>query len=601
MEWSDERVSRLLSVLHARGEDWASVEVKAARGGYPEGLAHTLCAFANMPDGGTIVLGLDESAGFAPVGVWDLVSAEKRLADQARSAVVPPLAVTFTTASVQHVPILICDVAPVSSHDAPAHLRRGRVAYLRQSDGDYQMSDAEVSQVLARRSRPRADMATVDETDADDLDTDLVDAFCRAVRRRSRHHRELPDTEILRSFRVIEPKGRRLTIAGLYALGTDPQRYEPSLSATAAVRRADGPAGRSLGSLEHFSGPIPDLLADLGDWVDEVTRSHIDFLEDGRVRDRSELPATAVREILANALIHRDVGVHAQGKRVEVRLVPDMLVVKNPGGLWGVTTQQLGEGFGKSAVNEALYAICAHLHMRDGSRVIEAEGGGIAFARRAIDAAGLRPPRFLDTRVALTVELPRHALLPEEDMDWLAQLAPDRAGLDDVQRRIAVSMHHGGTWTNARVRQEFKDLGAAEARKALRGLTESGIAQQVGRGRGTAYVAADNGPGEHPDKIRPRVEGTRELPFAAVREDHRAPVREDGNPRRLPHGTTRVRVLDAIATGQGTTAGLARELDLTPGAIRLHLGALVADGEIIRHGGQGSRDTWYEVTGNQRP
>lgn len=38
----------------------------------PENLPETVCAFANMPGGGTIILGVDERANFAVVGVPNL-------------------------------------------------------------------------------------------------------------------------------------------------------------------------------------------------------------------------------------------------------------------------------------------------------------------------------------------------------------------------------------------------------------------------------------------------------------------------------------------------------------------------------------------------
>lgn len=42
------------------GFDSTEIEVKAARGGLPQNLGQTLSAFANMPDGGTLILGVDE-------------------------------------------------------------------------------------------------------------------------------------------------------------------------------------------------------------------------------------------------------------------------------------------------------------------------------------------------------------------------------------------------------------------------------------------------------------------------------------------------------------------------------------------------------------
>ncbi|MDR0837391.1 MAG: ATP-binding protein [Propionibacteriaceae bacterium] len=58
------------------------MEVKRGSRGCPD-VAETLCAFGNMPDGGLIVVGLDDSDGFRSVGVADPTTIESGIASQA--------------------------------------------------------------------------------------------------------------------------------------------------------------------------------------------------------------------------------------------------------------------------------------------------------------------------------------------------------------------------------------------------------------------------------------------------------------------------------------------------------------------------------------
>jgi ATP-dependent DNA helicase RecG len=127
------------------------------------------------------------------------------------------------------------------------------------------------------------------------------------------------------------------------------------------------------------------------------------FGDDGHGRDAPEIPSVAVRELAANALVHRDLSSRTQSKRVEVRLLPDRLVITSPGGLWGVSADRLGEPGGKSAVNESLYYICHFVHSSSQHRVIEGEGGGVREARDALREAGMAEPVFVDTGVSFTV------------------------------------------------------------------------------------------------------------------------------------------------------------------------------------------------------
>jgi ATP-dependent DNA helicase RecG len=158
-----------------------------------------------------------------------------------------------------------------------------------------------------------------------------------------------------------------------------------------------------MSDLVHLDGPIPDLLESALDWVARNIRTGVVFDASGNDRDEPELPLVAVREFIANALIHRDLSPRTQSKQVEIRLLPDRLIISSPGGLWGVSRDQLGEPGGKSAVNEFLYEIGRLVRTADGSRVIEGEGGGIREAKAALVRAGLPEPVFVDNGVSFAV------------------------------------------------------------------------------------------------------------------------------------------------------------------------------------------------------
>ena len=59
---------KVLDELRERGGDSYDVEVKTGANGIP-GLGQTLCAFANMPDGGTIIIGVSENLDFKVLGI----------------------------------------------------------------------------------------------------------------------------------------------------------------------------------------------------------------------------------------------------------------------------------------------------------------------------------------------------------------------------------------------------------------------------------------------------------------------------------------------------------------------------------------------------
>jgi ATP-dependent DNA helicase RecG len=56
-------IADLVASLRAAGGDTTAVEVKSAAGGIPQTLASSLSAFANLPGGGRIILGLTKRPG----------------------------------------------------------------------------------------------------------------------------------------------------------------------------------------------------------------------------------------------------------------------------------------------------------------------------------------------------------------------------------------------------------------------------------------------------------------------------------------------------------------------------------------------------------
>ena len=93
--YTPEEVTQTLNELRLLGRDSLTVEVKSAHNGYPSSIAETICSFANLPDGGTIICGVDESQDFAPVGVYDLEDLRAKIIDAAQN-LKPKIAVETT-------------------------------------------------------------------------------------------------------------------------------------------------------------------------------------------------------------------------------------------------------------------------------------------------------------------------------------------------------------------------------------------------------------------------------------------------------------------------------------------------------------------------
>lgn len=578
MEWTSETLAEVIVDLRDRGGDSSEIEVKSSAGGVPR-LSATLSAFANMPDGGTIILGLDESAGFAPTELGSLAELEQGVVSQARDTVSPPVQCQFQTLYYEGAELLIVHVAGLPLQARPA--RYGGKAYLRQSDGDYEMSEQEIAHLellkTQAHSPTRPDRESVLGTSIADLDEGLMARFIGEVRSSSRRYAVLPDDQLLRYTNVLNSDGQ-LTLAGLYSLGVLPQAASPSLGVTAAVRLSRDDSERRLHDLVHLVGPIPDLLDDATAWVERNTRAVLGYDQRGHGWEEHELPMRAVREIIANALVHRNLDSVTESKGVEIRLMDDRLVISSPGGLWGVSQSQLGHAGGKSAVNPFLYDICKHVRLRDGSRVIEAEGGGIREAIEALRDAGLRAPVFIDKGLQFTVVISRHALLDESDLKWLAEVTK---GLDlsSEQRSILASMRRGKEWTNATVRREFAPMDSTDARRLLQGLVATNLVEMDGERGNASYKIVGSTSSAAAHKVVDL--GSSHTGGGSLEE-----------PVKVKHAD----VLLPLMSDPMTFAQLVHESGLNEGQVRYALSKLLENEEVQMRGGRGHRDTVYMVS-----
>ena len=404
MEWSEGRLRNIIENLRRHGGDTETIEVKKAAGGVPGNLPETLCAFANMPDGGTVILGVDEGADFAMTGVEDAAAVEAAVLSQARNLIKPAPWLSTQTVTADGVDVVVCEVQGLLTSEKPARYK-GK-AYLRQADGDYVMNDNDLHILevakLNVNDRAHYDQTPISASSVSDLEDDFLQEYISNCRRSSRRLAQIhDDAEILRLTRVITSDGE-LTLAGLYALGKYPQGAEPGLRVTAAVRLPDDGTRQRTRNLTRFDGPLPVLLQDIMDWVEQNLSTVRGYVDSGHMQDRTELPLVAIRELVANALVHRDLGPDTlgAGKTVDIRITEKALIIVSPGGLRGLSVKQLESSeLTRVEVNPRLYYIATQLRTPDGYPIIEGEGGGIREAIKSMQEFGLEVPDFADNGV----------------------------------------------------------------------------------------------------------------------------------------------------------------------------------------------------------
>lgn len=576
MSWNDARLAETLADLRAFGDDTTLVECKTAAGGVPDNIGETLCAFANMPQAGTIILGVSERKGFEVTGVENPAEMEKAIASLNRNTVSPAPQLTFSHHIIDGKHVVVVEIAPLMPSEKPAFFRNK--AYLRQADGDYEMNSNDQKMLelsaLTEHQQPHFDFQTVPGTDTGVLDPEILKQYITSVRQsRSRVARIEDDAQLLQVTNVSDNQGN-IRLGGLYGLGYLPQSVEPALGATVAVRLSRGDGIGRHKNLKEIEGPLPVMLVEVMDWIRQNSDTVSRYTEDGHLVDEPEFPPTAIREVLANALVHRDLGPSMDvGKKVEIRITEKMLVVVSPGGLRGLSASQLeSPELTKAPVNKRLYEIARYLRTADGERFIEGEGGGIQEILTATREARLPKPRFIDSGVSFKVLFPRGSRFTEAENQWLKELQGKRGRqLTPTEEDLLVNLRNHGGATLRHIVQLYTPLGERTCKRMLEQLLDRGFLDQQDGIYGVA--------GENMSTVDQQVSAHVDRPLLAAM------------------GKNVPAVYNAIGIGESVTLkDLCEETGLSAAQVRYALDPLLAGNHVVMIGGQGRKATVYKRT-----
>lgn len=499
-----EELKQIVVRLRAQGTDDGQVEVKKSAAKLSSDVWESVSAFANT-HGGTIILGLDEQAGFVPVSSFAL--------DSVRDAFVSGIgdggadnAVLSSSPQyeMQRVPfeggqVLVIEIAEIDARLKPCFIKRKGVAngsYKRVDDKDIKLSPTEIYELQNILVPSAADRAAVPEATLADLDEGMLDRLiARELRRNAKSLRGV-DTreERLRRLNVTNNQGE-VRLAGLLAAGLYPQQYFPKLVVDVAVHA--GTEKAEPGQPRFLDRVICE--GSLGEVVQEAVRAVIKNLRTVSIvrgtgrHDEPEIPEEVLREAIVNAVVHREYSPYFTGQSVSVDVFSDRVVIMNPGGLWGGKTLETIQDGSSRCRNEALMKLMSSIPLPDGSGIpAEGQGSGIALMVREMQSRALEPPCFEADIDCFKVILGRGGVEVEENRSWIREVAG--GPLDRHEEAVLVMARNRGTITVRDVRSSLR-LDSDDIRGLFARLAERGYLEQVApdeyrmAGAGTAHEA----------------------------------------------------------------------------------------------------------------
>jgi ATP-dependent DNA helicase RecG len=357
---------------------WFPEDVQISR------LAATMVGMANT-QGGAILLGITPRSGQVQ-GVSDTSKMIDRVF-QAALLVDPPLVLPvpriYSTGGDQPAQIVWLSIPSglpnVYSLDGSYLGRDGRQTN--------PLSARRLRQLLIERGAIQFESSVPPEAGLEDLDPEQVDAYLEKLNLLS------PDSsgevngnckEILLQRGCLKRVGGELrpTYAALILFGRYPQQWLPNSTVLAARFTGVGFGDRFV--KQDIRGTLPEQLRQAEGFVRANTRTVARLVGLTR-QEEPEYPLEAVRELLVNAIAHRDYNL--QGDNIHLNIYSDRLEVQSPGRLPGpVTLDNLLEArFSRNAV---IVQVLSDLGF------IERLGYGLDRVVTVLKQNQLRPPRF---------------------------------------------------------------------------------------------------------------------------------------------------------------------------------------------------------------
>ncbi len=189
------------------------------------------------------------------------------------------------------------------------------------------------------------------------------------------------------------------------------------------------------------------------------------------------LPDRVVREVVANAVMHRDYRVHGS---IQIIRYANRLEVRNPG-----YSLKAEERLGQPGSQTRNPKIAAILH---DVKFAETKGSGIRVMRELMDERGLSAPLLQSDRTGngFMAMLLFHHFLSEEDLDWLKSF--EEHNLTEDEMKAMISAREVNAIDNSTYRDINRDVDTLSASKHLRKLCDCGLLEKKGHGPATYYV-----------------------------------------------------------------------------------------------------------------
>lgn len=310
------------------------------------------------------------------------------------------------------------------------------------------------------------DLSSLYHATSDDLDRNAIEAFFSL----SKGQKKESANAVLASFNIIREEYKILypTVAGALLFGKKPEKHLPE--AFIICSRFSGISGRTALAAQDCTGTLFEQF----EMAFAFILKHLDrsFIIRGKKReDKLEIPEVAIREVLLNAIVHRNYHIQAP---IKIAIFDNRIEIFSPGDFPGpINNSNLLSGL--TYIRNPGISKIFRL-----AKYIEKLGSGFNTLFHSYETWGLSPPEIIEGENYIKCILPREKLSSLQ----LSEVASN-------EEQILNLFNQAEELTIAYV---IATLGIARATvgRRLNSLVKAGKLKKIGSGKATSYRKCQN-------------------------------------------------------------------------------------------------------------
>ena len=379
------------------------IEAKAAEVDFPKKCYDTISAFANKY-GGIIIFGINEHNSFIEQDVYDVNDLQKQITALCTNSMEPIIRPEFLPITYKGKTLLAVKINEIPQNKKPCYYKNAGMhkgSYIRIGDSDEPMTEYEIYSLQSYNDGIQEDLRPIKRASIEDLDKEKINKYIEKIKENKPNFSKFSDEKILKLSGIIENSTGEIypTLAGTLLFAEYPQAYLPQLVVACVVvpgtKWGDiGEMGQRFDDNKKIEGTLDEMLEQTLSFIRKNIGTKIIIDSNGKRENLPEYPMKALREAVANALVHRDYSISRESAYIYVQIYDDRIEILNPGDLYG--NNRL-ENLGTDRILEARNKNIVRLLEEKGD-IIENRHTGIATIKNEMQRMGLPEPEFNSLR-----------------------------------------------------------------------------------------------------------------------------------------------------------------------------------------------------------